>query len=55
MGGTTDAMRIKPGGKIYWEDPTAAGTVTSTNKNLKFTVAAGSGNAIINLVALGLD
>lgn len=55
MGGTTDAMRIKPDGKVYWEDPTAAGTVTTANKNLKFTVAAGSGNAIINVVAMGLD
>ena len=55
MGGTTDAMKIKPEGHFQWADPSAAGIVTTSNKNLKFVVAAGSGDAIIDVVAMGLD
>jgi hypothetical protein len=55
MGGTTDAMKIKPLGHFQWCDPSAAGEDVTTNKNLKFVVAAGSGNAIIDVVAMGLD
>jgi len=50
-----DKMKIKPEGHFQWADPSEAGIVTTTNKNLKFTVGAGSGNAIIDVVAMGLD
>ena len=53
--GTTDEVRIPPLGFFLWVDPSAAGIVTTSNKNLKFLVAAGSGNAIIDVVAMGLD
>jgi hypothetical protein len=55
MGGTTDALKVKPEGLFFWQDPSAAGIDVTTNKNLKFVVAAGSGDAIIDVVALGLD
>lgn len=55
MGGTTDALKLPPGGFEFWACPTAAGIVTTTNKNLKLAVSAGTGSAIIELVALGLD
>jgi len=55
MEGTTDAMKLTPEGIFMWIGPTAAGIVTTANKNLKFTVGAGSGNAIINVVAMGKD
>jgi len=55
MLGTTDALKIPAEGFFLWADPSAAGIVTSVNKNLKFVVGAGSGNAIIDVVAMGLD
>jgi hypothetical protein len=55
MTGTTDELRIPPLGFFLWADPSAAGIVTTSNKNLKFLVADGSGNAIIDVVAMGLD
>ena len=55
MSGMTESMKVKPLGHFQWCDPSAAGIVTSVNKNLKFTVGAGSGNAIIDVVAMGLD
>ena len=55
MEGTTDAMKLTPEGIFMWIGPTAAGLVTTANKNLKFTVGAGSGSAIINVVAMGKD
>lgn len=55
MEGTTDAMKMTPEGMFLWIGPTAAGIVTTTNKNLKFTVGAGTGSAIIHVVAMGLD
>jgi len=50
-----DKLKISPGGFFLWADPTAAGIVTTSKKNLKFLVGAGSGNAIIHVVAMGLD
>lgn len=51
-----DKLKIKPEGFFQWADPSIAGIVTTTNKNLKFTVAAGTGDdAIIDVVAMGLD
>lgn len=55
MSSTADKLKIKPEGFFLWADPSIAGIVTSTNKNLKFTVGAGSGSAIIDVVAMGLD
>jgi len=52
--GTTDAIVIQPNGIFFWVDPTAAGIVTSTNKNLKLA-AATAGTVTFDLVALGLD
>ena len=54
MGGTTDVMKVSPGGFILWADPTAAGIVTTVNLNLKLAVSAGSGDAIIDVVIMGL-
>jgi len=55
MSGTTDSYQLPPGSFMLWACPTAAGIVTTVNKNLKLTVSAGSGSAIIEIVALGLD
>ncbi len=55
MEGTTDAMKMTPEGIFLWIGPTAAGIVTTANKNLKFTVGAGTGSAIIDVVAMGKD
>lgn len=54
-GTQVDTLRIKPLGYFCWADPSVAGIVTTTNKNLKFLVASGSGEAIIDVVAMGLD
>lgn len=50
-----DKLKIKPEGFFLWADPSIAGIVTTTNKNLKFTVEGGTGSAIIHVVAMGLD
>lgn len=50
-----DKLKIPPEGFFLWADPSIAGIVITTNKNLKFTVAAGEGSAIIDVVAMGLD
>lgn len=55
ISGTTDSIVLPPESFMLWACPTAAGIVTTANKNLKFAVGAGSGNAIINVVAMGLD
>lgn len=55
MGGTTDAQELPPESMLFWQCPTAAGKVTTTNKNLYLAVDAGSGSAIIDVAALGND
>lgn len=55
MGGTTDAQKLPPESFMFWACPTAAGIVTTVNKNLYLAVSAGSGSAIIDIAALGLD
>ena len=55
MSGTTDSKQLPPGSFMVWACPTAAGIVTTTNKNLKLAVSAGSGSAIIEVTMLGLD
>lgn len=54
MGGTTDPQQLPPGSYMNWACPTAAGIVTTTNKNLKLAVGAGAGSAIIDIAILGL-
>jgi len=54
MGGMTDAQQLPPESFLLWACPTAAGIVTTSNKNLKLAVSADSGSAIIDVVILGL-
>jgi len=49
-----DKLVLETEGFFLWACPTAAGVVTTTNKNLELTVGAGSGSAIIDVVILGL-
>jgi len=51
---TTDIIEIPPGGFFLWCCPTAAGIVTTTNKNLKIA-SKSSGTITYDIVALGLD
>lgn len=50
-----DKLKIKPLGFFMWADPSIAGIVTTSKKNLKFLVEGGAGSAIIDVVAMGLD
>jgi len=50
-----DKLKIPPEGFFLWADPSAAGIVTTSKKNLKFTVEGGVGSAIIDVVAMGKD
>lgn len=52
----TDIMLVKPGGVMLWTDPTAAGTVTTTNENIKI-LHGGTGTAdmVVDIIAMGLD
>lgn len=54
MDSTADAIQIQPGGIFLWIAPTAAGVVTSTNKNL-FIAATTAGTITYDVVAMGLD
>lgn len=54
MDGMTDKLWLEKEGFFVWACPTAAGVVTTVNVNLELTVGAGSGNAIIDVVILGL-
>jgi len=54
MDGTTDKLWLEKEGFFLWACPTAAGVVTTDNKNLELTVGAGTGSAIIDVVILGL-
>ena len=47
-------MHLAPGGFMLWACPTAAGIDTQTKENLKLAVEAGSGDAIIDVVAMGI-
>ena len=52
----SDQLIIKPGGYFLWTDPTAAGSVITTNKNLKLTHdGTGSSTLTYDVIALGLD
>lgn len=53
---TSDVIKIKPGGSFLWIDPSAAGTLLKTNKNLKLTHdGTGSSTMDVDVVAMGLD
>ena len=54
LSGTTDALEIPPGGEFYWSAPTAAGIVTTVNKNL-FIAATTSGTITYDIIVGGLD
>lgn len=50
----SDIFELPPGGIFLWTCPTAAGIVTTTNKNLKFA-AKTSGNVTYDIAIMGLD
>lgn len=53
---TSDILLIPPGGIAVWVDPSAAGTVCSTNKNLKLEHdGTGSSTMDVDIIAMGLD
>jgi hypothetical protein len=52
----TDIIIIPPGGELLWTCPTAAGIVTTTNKNLKLLHdGTGSSSLTYDIVLMGLD
>jgi hypothetical protein len=56
LAATNDILAIKPGGTFIWVDPSAAGLVTTTNKNLKITHnGTGSSTMAVDVIVLGLD
>jgi hypothetical protein len=53
---TSDIVKIKPLGVFVWADPSAAGMLVSTNKNLKLTHdGTGSSTMAVDVIAMGLD
>lgn len=53
---TSDVLLIPPGGVFVWINPSAAGTVCSTNKNLKIEHdGTGSSSMNVDIIAMGLD
>ena len=54
MDSTADAVQIPAGGEFYWSAPTAAGIVTTANKNL-FVAATAAGTITYDLIMGGLD
>lgn len=50
----TDILEIPPGGIFLWVCPTAAGIVTTTNKNLKFASKT-AGTITFDYALMGLD
>jgi len=53
---TNDILTIKPGGSFLWADPSAAGLVITTNKNLKIEHdGTGSSTMDVDVIAMGLD
>ncbi len=53
---TNDIIKIKPGGIFIWIDPSAAGLVITTNKNLKIEHdGTGSSTMDVDVIAMGLD
>lgn len=54
MGGTTDKVVLQEEGFFLWACPTAAGVDCTSNKYLELTAGAGEGDAIIEVVILGV-
>ncbi len=52
---TSDIVEVLPGGVFLWIGPTAAGVVTSTNKNLLVADKAAGTNITYDIVVMGLD
>jgi len=54
---TSDILLLKAGGIFVWADPSAAGTSTAVNKNLKLLDdgTGAVGDKIIDVIAMGLD
>ncbi|MCK5601961.1 hypothetical protein KAR91_08835 [Candidatus Pacearchaeota archaeon] len=53
---TSDIVDVPAGGFFMWTGPTAAGIVTSTNKNLYLSDdGAGAVSITVDVVAMGLD
>ncbi len=50
----SDIIEVPPGGFLFWTCPTAAGIVTTTNKNIKLASKA-AGTITFDIVLLGLD
>jgi hypothetical protein len=51
--GGTETVVLKPGGEYLFTDPSAAGQVVTTNKNLKLD--AGASTCLVTTVLIGLD
>jgi len=52
----TDIILVKPGGYFLWVDPSAAGTVMTTNLSLKLLHGGtGTSSMVVNVIAMGLD
>lgn len=53
---TSDKVKVPPGGVFVWIDPSAAGTVITTNKNLKIEHdGTGTSSMNVDIIAMGLD
>ena len=53
---TSDILYIKPGGIFLWTDPSAAGTLMTTNKNLKLLHGGQGTSALVSdVLVMGLD
>jgi len=56
LGGATEQLTIKPGGHFLWLDPSAAGLVLTTNKNLYLEHdGTGDDTMDVDVIAMGLD
>jgi hypothetical protein len=53
---TSDIVKIKPGGSFIWVDPSAAGLVITTNKNLRIEHdGTGTSTMAVDIIVMGLD
>lgn len=51
----SDILSLPPLGTHVWHDPSAAGLVLTTNKNLKFEFGGTGATHTFKMIALGLD
>jgi hypothetical protein len=52
---SSDIITIPPLGTFVWHDPSAAGVVLTTNKNIKFEFGGTGASHTFKVIALGLD